>query len=408
MWMLAGFAGGIQPWYHHIAAYHEDRRAYRTAGPILRWHEANERYLVDRRPIATVGVVWSRRNTDYFGREDPEQRVDQPWRGLTQALVRARIPYLPVHADHIDREAPGLAVLVLPNLGAMSDAQVSAVRRFVERGGGLIATGESGRFDEWGDPRPDLALGDLLGVSRGDRPRARSAREAQHSYLRLTPELRGRVYGPHDGTEPPATGTRHPALAGFDETDILPFGGSLGPLTVDAKAQVLLTYIPPFPVFPPETSWMREPRTDIPGLVVNEPGGARVAYLPADIDRRFALDNLPDHGDLLANLVRWAARGHIPLELSGRGLLDCELYRQPGRLILHVVNLTSAGTWRAPVHELIPVGPLRVKVSIPDDLRPASLRRLVADRAEPITAGAGWVRFEIESVLDHEVIVIEG
>jgi hypothetical protein len=408
MWMLAGFAGGIQPWYHHIAAYHEDRRAYRTAGPILRWHEASERYLVDRRPIATVGVVWSRRNTDYFGREDPEQRVDQPWRGFTQALVRARIPYLPVHADHIDREAPGLAVLVLPNLGAMSDAQVSAVRRFVERGGGLIATGESSRFDESGDPRPDFALADLLGVSRGDRPRARSSREAQHSYLRLTPELRGRVYGPHDGTEPPATGTRHPALAGFDETDILPFGGSLAPLTVDARARVLLTYIPPFPVFPPETAWMREPRTDIPGLVVNEPGEARVAYLPADIDRRFALDNLPDHGDLLANLVRWAARGHIPLHMSGRGLLDCELYRQPGRLILHVVNLTSAGTWRAPLDELIPVGPLRVKVRIPDDLRPTSLRRLVADRSDPITAEAGWARFEIESVLDHEVVVIEG
>jgi hypothetical protein len=30
MWMVAGFAGGIQPWWHHVAAYHEDRRAYRT------------------------------------------------------------------------------------------------------------------------------------------------------------------------------------------------------------------------------------------------------------------------------------------------------------------------------------------------------------------------------------------
>ena len=28
MWMLEGFAGGIQPWWHHISAYHEDRRMY--------------------------------------------------------------------------------------------------------------------------------------------------------------------------------------------------------------------------------------------------------------------------------------------------------------------------------------------------------------------------------------------
>ncbi len=101
------------------------------------------------------------------------------------------------------------------------------------------------------------------------------------------------------------------------------------------KAKVLLTFIPSFPMFPPETAWMREPRTNIPGLILNESDGGRIAYLPADIDRRFALDNLPDHGDLLANLVRWAARGNLPLEVTGRGLIDCELYQQPGRMILH-------------------------------------------------------------------------
>ena len=45
MWMIAGIAGGIQPWWHHVAAYHEDRRAYRTAEPIMRWWKANEEYL---------------------------------------------------------------------------------------------------------------------------------------------------------------------------------------------------------------------------------------------------------------------------------------------------------------------------------------------------------------------------
>jgi hypothetical protein len=62
--------------------------------------------------------------------------------------------------------------------------------------------------------------------------------------------------------------------------------------------------------------------------------------MPADIDRRFAKDNLPDHARLLENLVRWAADGAIPLEVAGPGLIDCHLYRQPGRMILHLVNLT--------------------------------------------------------------------
>ena len=94
---------------------------------------------------------------------------------------------------------------------------------------------------------------------------------------------------------------------------------------------------------------MREPRTDIPGLIVNEPqGGGRVAFLPADLDRRFSRDNLPDHGNLLANLIHWAAQDNFPLHVEGAGFVDCHLHQQKNKLILHLVNLTNAGTWRAP------------------------------------------------------------
>src|SRR5215471_12827192 len=131
MWMIAGLAGGIQPWWHHVGAYHEDRRMYHTAEPVYRWHKANEEFLVNRQPIATVGVVWSQQNTDFYGRDDAESLVELPWRGFTQALIRWRIPYLPVHADHLSRDAEQFSLLVLPNVAAMSDAQVEAVRQFV-------------------------------------------------------------------------------------------------------------------------------------------------------------------------------------------------------------------------------------------------------------------------------------
>ena len=153
---------------------------------------------------------------------------------------------------------------------------------------------------------------------------------------------------------------------------------------------------------------MREPKTDVPALILNERGGhGRVAFLPADLDRRFARDNLPDHGDLLANLTRWAARDHIPLSVEGAGLIDGHLYRQPGRLILHLVNLTSAGAWRQPVHEFIPVGPLRVREQLPDDLGGRRLRALVSAKRLIGAAKSGWVSFEIKTVLDHEVVVIQ-
>jgi hypothetical protein len=414
LWMLEGFAGGIQPWWHHLGAYHEDRRMLRTAEPILRWHAENQHYLINRRPLANIGLVWSQQNVDFYGRDNAEELTELPWRGWTNALVRARIPYLPVHADHIARDTEQFSALILPNLGSLSDAQVEAVRRFVARGGGLIATGEASRCNEWGEARPDFALADLIGAhvvggqaASTDTTKRRWAAETRHTYLRLTPELRSWVYGPKAGDEPAVTGERHPVLKGFDETDILPFGGVLEPLRVDGGAKVLTTFIPAFPMFPPEQAWMREPRTDIPGLVVNGTSGhGRVVFLPADLDRRYGRDNLPDHGNLLANLVRWAARDNFPLQVEGAGFVDCHLYRQKDKLVLHLVNLTNAGTWRAPVDELIRIGPLSMRVRLPDGIRGNRIQLLVSKRSTKAAVKNGWTHFDLPALLDHEVVVI--
>jgi len=196
-------------------------------------------------------------------------------------------------------------------------------------------------------------------------------------------------------------------LIGFEDTDILPFGGSLDTLRLDSSAQVPLTFVPSFPMYPPESVWMRQPFTNVPGLILNEQSSrGRVAFLPADIDRRFARDNLPDHGKLLANLVRWVARDNIPLAVQGPGLVDCHLYRQADHLVLHLVNLTNAGTWRAPVTDLIPIGPLQVRVKLPTDVRPRRAQFLVGNHKQSLHVKDGWATFGVASVLDHEVVVI--
>jgi hypothetical protein len=412
MWMIAGIAGGIQPWWHHVGAYHEDRRMYKTAEPVMNWHRENEAYLTNRTPVATVGLVWSQRNVDFYGRDNAADLVDAPYDGFVQALIRARIPYLPVHAD--DVESSAMAVLILANTGALSDAQCASIRRFVERGGSLIATGEASLYNEWGDPRPDFALADLLRVHAQAPPaRAtaaggrRGAISSSHTYMRLHPELRGRVYGPHTGKEPAITGRRHPVLAGFEETDLLPFGGTLNALRVDSGATVPLTFVPEFPTYPPETAWMRETDSGIPALVVSEAAGrGRVAYLAADLDRRYLRELMPDHANLLANLVHWAAKDAIPLRVNGTGLVDCHLYRQDKRLILHLVNLTNANTWRAPIDELIPVGPFRVELRLPQGVAGHSARTLVSAGSPSVSVNHGWARLTVNRIFDHEVVLL--
>ena len=178
-------------------------------------------------------------------------------------------------------------------------------------------------------------------------------------------------------------------------------------MKVDEGAVVPLTFVPEFPTMPPETAWMRVVDSGIPGLVVSQTAaGARIAYLAADLDRRYQRELLPDHANLLANLVRWAAKGSIPLSVQGAGLVDCHLYQQPGRVILHLVNLTSAGTWRAPVDELIPIGPLAVRIKLPAGVAGRTARRLVSAGAAAVTVRQGWAELEVKSIPDHEVVVV--
>jgi hypothetical protein len=414
MWALEGFAAGIQPWWHHIGAYHEDRRQYRTAESLFRWHAANERYLVDRSPVATVGVIWSQDNVDFFGRDDADQQTASPYRGIVNALLRARIPYRVIHADNVDREAAGLSALVLPNVGALSDDQCAQLRRFADGGGGIFATGETSRYDENGTPRDDFGLAGLFGAhATGTHhgspsvPEATWASWSRHTYLRISPELRADVDGPIIGTEPVVDSDRHPVLDGFGDTDILPFAGRLEVVRTDDGTEAPLTLVPPFPIYPPEKSWMAAPRSAVPGLVLRSvPGGGRIAYLPADLDRCYDRDKQPDHGQLLAGIVRWVAGDDIPITVDGPGRLDCHVFAQGATRIVHLVNLTGAGD--GPMDQHVPVGPLRVRVRVADSVVPATARLLVADTAAPAAADGEWVEFVVPSVTDHEVVVLNG
>jgi hypothetical protein len=415
-WAIDGFAGGIQPWWHHIGAYHDDRRQYRTAAPLFVWHKAHEPVLVDRLPVATVGVVWSQENIDFHGRDQANERFTLPWVGFTDALIRARIPYIPVHADHIARDAErfGLKTLILPNVGSLSAGQADAISGFVRNGGGVVATGETSLYDEDGIRLDDFALADTFGVHatgshHGSERDDRAAWDewGQHTYLRLSPERRRWMYGPQTGTEPDEDLPRHEVLAGFEETDSMPFGGRIEVVSADG-AQTLLTLIPPFPIYPPETSWMRHPSSDVPGLVLNESGGGRVAYAAADLDRCFARSRLPDHARLIGNLVRWSANGEIPLSVEGPGFLHCQVYRHGERYVLHIVNLTGHETGQAPVDQLFPMGPITVTMQTPGWCESeVTASFLVAGTEGATRAHDGSVILTIDRIADHEVIALQ-
>jgi len=417
LWSSAAFAGGIQPWWHHIGALHEDRRQYSTAEPIFRWHEANQDILVKRQPQADAGIVWSQRNHDFHGQAEVRDRTMGPYRGVVRAMDRNGLTYLPVEADAIAGAAGRLGVLILPNLAAMSSGQVDAVEQFAQAGGCVIATGETSLYGEFGDKAGDFALDALFGVhslggSHGTQTLADPNIEisARHTYLRLLPDVRAGVDGPYDATAPTEMNPRHPLLDGMERTDVIPFGGYLPLVRVDEGVEVLATFIPDFPIFPPETSWMRQPRTDIPAITVRHTAaGGKLVWFVADLDRCFARDESFEHATLIGNAVRWMLAERSAVSLSGaRGCVTPSLYAQGKRQILHLNNriLTSRVPGRQ--NELIPIGPVHVRLRVPaGGTPPGRVDLRVAGRQVPAERDGTELVFDAGLVLDHEVAVID-
>lgn len=414
LWSSHAFAGGIQPWWHHVGSSHEDRRQYGTAAPIFLWHEANQSILTNRTPQANVGVVWSQTNNDFYGQDNPAARTLDPYRGVVQSLVDAAIPFVPVHVDDIGRAAGRFDALVLPNIAAMSKETRNAIRAF-SRCGAVIATGETSLYDEVGDRLADFGLADLFGVHATDLYHGGQSvanpdieTSERHSYLRLHPDLGSDACGRHDGTAEASNMPRHAALDGFGKTDSIPFGGYLQEIEVDEGAAILLTFIPPFPIFPPETAWMRHSSTRIPGLVVRESeSGTKVAMLAADLDRCTARDHQPDHMRIIANLVRWAIGDKPVLLVESEGRISCNVYEQDLRQIVHLGNTTTTSETPARQNRLIPLGPIRVRLPLRGSNAPEWVSLRVSGREVPTSVDAHYLDFVVERLLDHEVAVVD-
>ena len=82
-------------------------------------------------------------------------------------LNQERIPFDLVHENDLTpaRLKP-YDLLILPNFAFMSDAQAAALRAYATSGGSLLATFETGLYDEAGKPRDDFALAGLFGIAK--------------------------------------------------------------------------------------------------------------------------------------------------------------------------------------------------------------------------------------------------
>jgi hypothetical protein len=384
-------AGGIV-WYHHLGleqGFKEDRRWQQHGIDFLSWHAANDAHFHNVRSLANVAIVLPT-NTMSHRKEEKGKSTDY-LQGFYTALIDARIPVDFVHENELtpQRLAP-YKVLILPNFAMMSDAQARALTAYAQNGGSLLATYQTGLFTETGAPRADFALGSLFGVSKAGEVRG----EVQTVLGSFAP-----IHLQHIRQKGPIT-------AGFDDTTWI--AGPSWTLPVKAiGGDVPLTFIDPYPVYPPEAVYQRTPPSDRPAVVLQQKAGGRHAYFAGDMDATYwRLDN-PDIGQLLVNTIHWQLGDDRPIGVTGEGMMEVIAWQTRPGFAIHLLNYNGPNAFRGHMRKLVPLGPQTVRVTVPDGARVRTARLLRAGTTVDIRRDGRAIEIVVPRVDLHEVVALE-
>jgi hypothetical protein len=131
-----------------------------AAQRYINFFHAHRKELADTTSVADVAVLRSFASVEFNPAEVLPSTIL-----FEQTLIQSKIPFDIIFDSHLNSLGK-YKVLVLANQDALSDEQCTLIRRFVENGGGLVATGNSSLLTDWRLRRRGFALADLFGIAR--------------------------------------------------------------------------------------------------------------------------------------------------------------------------------------------------------------------------------------------------
>jgi hypothetical protein len=384
-------AGGIV-WYHWLGleqGFEEDRRWQKTGREFLSWHAKHDRHFHNKGSLAKVAIVASSRSVTLYDAPTTQDKTDH-LEGMYALLNAARIPFDFVHEEDLNEaRLAQYSVLVLPNFALMSDAQSRALESYVERGGSLFATFETGLYDETGKARAEFALGKLFGISKtGDRQRAEGERKDPITSVHLQSIKR-----------------RDALTEGLEDTDWI--AGPVWSIPLAPLADVTMTFIEPYPTYPPEAVYQRQAVTNRPAVVAREVGRSRLVYLAGDMDASYwRLDNT-DLERQMMNALRWVVRDSNPIEVKGEGLMEVIGWETEPGFAIHLLNYNGPNAFRGRMRRPVSLGEQKVRIQLPRDVKIKDVSLLRAEKKGVFQQRGRMVELTVPSVGIYEVIALE-
>lgn len=298
--------------------------------------------------------------------------------GAFAACLNGHVQVSSIHESLLDQpdRLQRYRVVYLADLPHLTPRRVENLLAFVEGGGGLVASRATSLYDGDGRRRDGFALEKLLCV-RPITPTGELAGvlESYRSMLGGPNDLYLAGRAADDDTLVP--------LSFFEPVEALPGGVVARDIVVgDGRRPIL------------------------PGLVTSRHGSGHVAYLASALDSLYHATSHAGLGRLLRKVVRDAAAGPPPFEVTAPALLVTNLTQKGDRYVLHLLNWTAN-----PQNEdgyLPPVSNVTVRWTVPAGRKVRTVSTMIdAAHTHEVTAGQLIVRLPRVDAYQGIAITVE-
>lgn len=242
-------------------------------------------------------------------------------------------------------------VIALCGASGISDDDAARLTAWVSRGGGLLATYDSGFYDAKGRQRQDGgALKEVLGV------------EIRGGPLTSLPESFYRVV------------ETSPALGSYGKGAIVQADGTLMPVETRVDARTVA-----------ECWDLRTGMVRGPGIVVHNYGKGRTVYVSGSIEANYRYDRVPSNLSLLSSMVEFLGQGEPqPFKMEApRGVYGVLRKTKQGDPVLWL--LANVGFKDAAIglmrQEYMPVADVKVSILVQEGRKVKEIQLLRAERA---------------------------
>jgi hypothetical protein len=299
--------------------------------------------------------------------------------GWIRALTESHILFEESDPDHITSLADieRFKTVIFADMQTISNELKMIMDEYVRNGGCLIITGQTGRYDEEGNERSNIAF-ESIGAKK---------------IIYYRNDMKSAMFELRNSEQ-----QKFPSLP---ETKVIYFGDEYIYVQYDEKAEKYLRLIPPHMFGPPEQCYYTQV-TDLPGFTVNSYGKGKAIHIPWLPGKVYHLEGYDNTFFFMKDLMKNFAGLETAEDTAFTPMIEVTRgYDMSGtHAMIHLINGT--GHFGCSFFEPVEVRDINLRVAL--NKEPSELKSLVTKKSIPFIWKEGYVLFRIDRLGEIEAI----